>query len=153
MAIEARKRGIHNIAILEKADDIGGTWRENTYPGVACDVPSHAYTYAFAPNPNWSSMFANGKEIHQYFIDVFHQHGVDQVTHFNEAVTECNYNDKRWTVKTSKNKTYQADLLFGATGILHQPVTQFTHAQVEPLVDAMLQLVELLATHAIIIDA
>ena len=101
---------------------MGGTWRENRYPGVACDVPGHAYTYSFAPNPEWSSLFAPGDEIHRYFIDVFHKFGVDQHTRFNEAVTSCVYSDQQWTLESSLGNTYKADLVFAATGMLHQPV-------------------------------
>ena len=123
VAIKLREAGISNIVILEKGDSVGGTWRENRYPGVACDVPSHAYTYAFEPNPDWSSFFAGGKEIHQYFINVFKKYKLDEITHFNEAVTSCVYSDDTglWTVKTSKNNTYVCDILFSATGILHKP--------------------------------
>ena len=67
LAIKLKAAGIRNLTLLEKADSVGGTWRENTYPGVACDVPSHAYTYSFAPNPDWSSFFAPGSEIKAYF--------------------------------------------------------------------------------------
>ncbi len=125
LVIKLKEAGINNITLLEKKDSVGGTWRENTYPGVACDVPAHAYTYSFAANPEWSSVFAPGKEIHQYFIDVWKQYGVDQYTHFNEAVTSCRYEEGGWTVKTGKNKTYHADLLFTATGLLHKPVTPY----------------------------
>ena len=59
-AIKLREAGYRNVTILEKADRIGGTWRENHYPGLACDVPAHAYTYSFAPNPEWSAYFASG---------------------------------------------------------------------------------------------
>lgn len=121
VAIKLREAGIHNIIILEKAETVGGTWRENRYPGVACDVPSHAYTYSFEPNPDWSSFFAPGPEIYNYFKGVFKKYHLDEITHFNEAVTSCNYNDGQWTIKTSQNKSYVCDLLFSATGILHKP--------------------------------
>ena len=75
LAIKLREQGITDLIILEKADSVGGTWRENTYPGVACDVPGHAYTYSFAPNPEWSRMFAPGDEIHRYFITVAQRYG------------------------------------------------------------------------------
>ncbi len=123
LVIKLREAGIRDIVMLEKADSIGGTWRENTYPGVACDVPSHAYTYSFEPNPDWSDFFACGAEIHKYFEKVYYKYGVNHDTHLNEAVTSCVYNDdtETWTVKTSKDNTYEADLLFSAAGILHKP--------------------------------
>ena len=68
LAIRLREAGITDIAVLEKADEVGGTWRENTYPGVACDVPSHLYSLSFAPNPRWSRMFSPGPEIQDYLV-------------------------------------------------------------------------------------
>ena len=67
MAIKLREAGINDITILEKADKLGGTLRENTYPGVACDVPAHMYTYSFRGNPEWEHRFAHGNEIQAYF--------------------------------------------------------------------------------------
>lgn len=121
LVIKLRELGITNITVLEKAETIGGTWRENRYPGVACDVPSHAYTYSFEPNPDWSTFFAGGNEIHEYYQRVFYKYGVNFVTKLGEAVNSCVYQDGQWTVKTAKGNTYVADLLFSATGILHQP--------------------------------
>ena len=65
-AIKLREAGFTDITVYEKADRLGGTWRENTYPGIACDVPSHLYTYSFAPNPDWSHAFSPGAEILGY---------------------------------------------------------------------------------------
>src|SRR5579862_1767695 len=66
MGLKLRERGWHDFTILEKADRLGGTWRDNTYPGIACDVPSHLYSYSFEPNPNWSRLFAPQEEILAY---------------------------------------------------------------------------------------
>ena len=78
-AIKLREAGFADITVYEKADRLGGTWRENTYPGIACDVPSHLYTYTFAPNPEWSHAFAPGPEILAYFESVATRYGVDAV--------------------------------------------------------------------------
>lgn len=121
MTIKLREAGITNITILEKKDNLGGTWRENTYPGVACDVPSYMYTYSFEPNAEWSNRFARGPEIQEYFERVGRKYGVTDLIRFNEAVTEAEYKDAKWTVKTSKGDTIVADFLIGATGILHHP--------------------------------
>lgn len=121
VAIKLRDAGINNIVMLEKAHTVGGTWRENRYPGVACDVPAHAYTYSFEPNPEWSKFFADGREIQQYFEHVFKKYKLDEIARFNEAVTSCAYVDSKWTVKTEKGNTYHCDILFSATGILHKP--------------------------------
>src|SRR5690606_10253732 len=66
MAIALKKAGLDDFLILEKRSDVGGVWRDNTYPGAACDVPSHLYSFSFEPNPNWSRVFAPQAEIHQY---------------------------------------------------------------------------------------
>lgn len=121
--IKLKQAGINDVTLLEKKDKVGGTWRENTYPGVACDVPAHAYTYSFAPNPEWSGMFAPGAEIQKYFEKVFYDFGVDQHTRFNEGVTSAIYNDGQWTVTTSQGNTLICDILIAATGMLHKPVT------------------------------
>ncbi|HEY9037077.1 MAG TPA: NAD(P)/FAD-dependent oxidoreductase [Pseudomonadales bacterium] len=123
VVIKLRQAGITNVTLLEKAQTVGGTWRENRYPGIACDVPSHAYTYSFEPWPEWNKMFADGSQIFQYFKMVYEKYGVDQCTKLNEGVTSCVYDDnsQQWTVKTTQGNTYVADLLFSATGILHKP--------------------------------
>ena len=70
MAIRLRREGEHDFVVLERAGEIGGTWRDNTYPGCRCDVPSHLYSFSFAPNPNWSSTFSPQPEILDYLRDV-----------------------------------------------------------------------------------
>ena len=82
--IKLQNAGYDDYVIFEKADRMGGTWRENTYPGVACDVPSHLYSYAFAPNPNWSHRFSPGAEIQAYFEKVARDHGVEKRIRFGE---------------------------------------------------------------------
>ena len=121
MTIKLRKAGITNIVVLEKKDCVGGTWRENTYPGAACDVPAHMYTLSFEPNPNWSRFFARGPEIKQYFEHVADKYDVKRDIRFNEAVTDAKYDDGQWTIKTDKSQTYIADFIVCATGILHHP--------------------------------
>lgn len=121
MAIKLRKAGITDITVLEKKEKVGGTWRENTYLGVACDVPAHMYTYSFEPNPNWSNFFAHGQEIQKYFEHVANKYEVNPLIKFNEVVTDARFKDGKWAVKSSKNKTYTADFVVCATGILHHP--------------------------------
>ncbi len=121
MAIRLREAGVTDILILEKKDKVGGTWRENTYPGVACDIPAHMYTYSFEPNAEWSHRFARGDEIQAYFEKVARKYGVNDLVHFNEAVTASHFRDGRWHVESSQGKHYEADFLISATGILHHP--------------------------------
>ncbi len=105
MVIKLRKAGITDIVVLEKKNSVGGTWRENTYPGAACDVPAHMYTYSFEPNPNWSRFFARGPEIKDYFEHVSDKYAVKRDIRFNEEVTDAQYNSGKWQVKTSKKQT------------------------------------------------
>ena len=121
MVIKLRIAGITDIVVLEKKESVGGTWRENTYPGSACDVPAHMYTYSFEPNPNWSRFFARGPEIKDYFENVADKYDVKRDIRFNEEVTDAHYDSGKWTVKTSKEQTYVADFIVCATGILHHP--------------------------------
>ena len=121
MAIKLREAGIDDITILEKADRLGGTWRENTYPGVACDVPAHMYTYSFRGNPNWSHRFAHGDEIQQYFEEVAQEYGVTEQIRFNEALEQCHFKNGQWHLTTSKGARMVVDFVVSATGILHHP--------------------------------
>lgn len=120
LAIKLKEAGITDVTVFEKANKIGGTWRDNTYPGVACDVPSHMYTYSFEPNPRWSNLFAKGDEIQAYFEHVVAKYKVEQYIRFGEAVTGARLDGHTWNVTTPKGK-YQADFVISATGILHHP--------------------------------
>src|SRR5947199_8872488 len=76
MAMALKDGGCDDLVVLERADDLGGTWRDNTYPGCACDVQSHLYSYSFAPNPDWSRSFSGAAEIHAYLQRVATEHGI-----------------------------------------------------------------------------
>ncbi len=119
MGIKLREAGITDVTILEKAHKVGGTWRENTYPGVACDVPAHMYTYSFRGNPEWAHRFAHGDEIQSYFETVAKEYGISDSVRFNEAVDECHYRDGKWYLTTSLGNRLTADFVVAATGILH----------------------------------
>jgi cation diffusion facilitator CzcD-associated flavoprotein CzcO len=89
-AIKLREAGFTDITVYEKADRLGGTWRENTYPGIACDVPSYLYTYSFVPNPDWSHAFSPGAEILGHLEAVANRHGVAGLVRYGtEVVTGC----------------------------------------------------------------
>lgn len=121
MTIKLREAGYSDLTIIEKSDRVGGTWRENTYPGVACDVPAHMYTYSFEPNPEWSHRFAFGAEIQEYFERVASKYGVTNSVRFNESVTSAIYNEGKWTVETSTGDSMVVDFVINCTGILHHP--------------------------------
>jgi cation diffusion facilitator CzcD-associated flavoprotein CzcO len=120
-AIKLREAGCHDFAIYEKADRLGGTWRENTYPGLACDVPSHLYCYSFAPNADWSHRFSSGAEIQAYFEDVARRFGIDRLIRYRKEVTRCTFRDGRWRIELSDGSTDVGDFVIAATGVLHHP--------------------------------
>lgn len=120
-AIKLREAGYTDFVIYEKAATLGGTWRENTYPGLACDVPAHLYTYSFEPNPNWSQVFAPGPEIRAYFENVARKYGVVERVRFGEEIASCEFIDGRWRIRSKSGRTDQADVVIAASGVLHHP--------------------------------
>ena len=120
-AIKLDEAGMHDYVIYEKADRLGGTWRENTYPGIACDVPSHHYTYSFEPNPEWSHQFSPGAEIQAYFEGIARKYCVDKAIRFGEEITRCEFQDGRWQIDTRSGVHDEADFVIAATGVLHHP--------------------------------
>jgi cation diffusion facilitator CzcD-associated flavoprotein CzcO len=120
-AIKLREAGIEDVTVYEKGDGFGGTWRENTYPGLSCDVPSHLYSYSFHPNPEWSHHFSPGREIRAYFEDVAAAYGLHAITRFGEEVVSCQFVDGRWHLETSSGTHDVVDVVLAATGVLHHP--------------------------------
>jgi cation diffusion facilitator CzcD-associated flavoprotein CzcO len=121
MAITLRRAGITDVTVYEKAESVGGTWRENTYPGLACDVPSRFYQFTFAPKPDWSHLFSPGAEINEYFTEVAADFGLDECVRFGTEVSHAEFTDGRWRLRTSRGDTQEVDFLISATGILHHP--------------------------------
>lgn len=119
--IRLKERGRTNFVIYEKGDRIGGTWRENNYPGLTCDVPAHAYTYSFAPYADWSKFFADGAEIQQYFEKVVDDHGIRENIQLGKEIVECRYDDGHWKIRTACGFSDEADVVIAATGVLHHP--------------------------------
>ena len=120
-AIKLEEAGYSDFAIYEKAERLGGTWRENTYPGIACDVPSHLYSYSFAPNPGFSHVYSPGREIQAYFEGVARRWGVDRRIRFGSEITRCTFRDGRWRIETSGGDHDEVDVVIAATGVLHHP--------------------------------
>src|SRR5690348_8427806 len=98
MAIQLKQRGMDDFVILEKAGDIGGTWRENTYPGCACDIPMHLYSFSFAPNPNWTRYFGPWSEIQAYLRDAAERFGVTRHIRWSTELKSATWSksDARW---------------------------------------------------------
>ena len=120
--IKLRQAGIDDVTIFEKAGDLGGTWRDNVYPGLSCDVPSLAYRYSFAPNANWSHAFAPGPEILVYLRNVAREHGIEDAIHYNSEVVRAEFIDHQWHIETTKGPQGAFDAVVTATGVLHHPV-------------------------------
>jgi cation diffusion facilitator CzcD-associated flavoprotein CzcO len=122
MAIKLRQQGELDFVLLERAQDIGGTWRDNTYPGCRCDVPSHLYSFSFAPNPNWSSTFSPQPEILDYLRDCAEQYGV--MPHIRTGCelhgAEWDEDSRIWRLETSQGEL-TADVVIAAPGPLSDP--------------------------------
>lgn len=118
-----RRAGIGSFVILEKDSALGGTWRDNTYPGAACDVPSHLYCYSFAPNPRWSRRYAPQQEILDYLTGVATRFGVRDHIRYGCEVAAAEWSDKRreWLVTLADGRTMRADVVVSAVGQLHRP--------------------------------
>ncbi|MBP7503330.1 MAG: NAD(P)/FAD-dependent oxidoreductase, partial [Aquabacterium sp.] len=123
MAIKLQEAGITDFVILEKGDDVGGTWRDNQYPGAACDVQSHMYSYSFATSPKWTKRYAPWNEIQQYILDVTEQYRLRPKVRLQQEVVSAVFNEGtgRWTVKTAGGDTYICRHWILASGPLHVP--------------------------------
>ena len=120
-AIKLKAGGLDDFTVYEKADRVGGTWRENTYPGLSCDVPSHLYSYSFAPEPEWSHRYSPGHEIQGYFERIAREHELEANIRFGDEVTSCRFEDGKWLIGTAAGHRDDADVVIAATGVLHHP--------------------------------
>ncbi len=124
MAVALLREGKRRFVVLEKSDSLGGTWRDNTYPGCACDIPSHLYSFSFAPNPNWSRLYPTQPEIRAYLESVADRFGVRAHIRFNAAFEKAWWDetDKRWRIQTSDGARLTAKALVSGMGGLHKPL-------------------------------
>jgi cation diffusion facilitator CzcD-associated flavoprotein CzcO len=120
-AVRLQQAG-HQVAVVERGDDVGGTWRVNSYPGCACDVPSHLYSFSFAPNPSWTRTFSPQPEIYAYLQKVADTYGVRERTWFGTEVLGAHWDGRRWLVSTTAGDL-TADVVVAGTGGLSEPVT------------------------------
>ena len=120
-AIKLKQRGIRDFTIYEKAGGLGGTWRDNTYPGLSCDVPSHVYAYSFELKADWSHRFSPGAEIQGYFEGVARKYELDSHIRFNSEIVRAEYRDGRWHLSIKGGATDVVDFVICATGVLHHP--------------------------------
>ncbi len=118
MAIKLKQAGMNDFVILEKAADVGGTWRDNNYPGCACDVQSHLYSFSFEPNPDWSRMFSPQPEIHAYLRHVADKHALRPHIEFSSEVTQARWDESEhlWRLRTADGRSFAARVLVSGMG-------------------------------------
>ena len=123
LAITLKKAGIDSLTIFEKAEGVGGVWRHNTYPGAACDVPSHLYSFSFEPNPDWSRRYSPQPEILGYLERCVEKYGLRQTLRLGTEVTRAEFDDEsgKWRIETDDGETLEADVLVSACGQLSRP--------------------------------
>ncbi|MGQ3055855.1 MAG: flavin-containing monooxygenase [Nevskia sp.] len=122
-AVYLKKAGIESFTIYEKGDEVGGTWRENTYPGAACDVPSHLYSYAFEPHFPWAYRYGKQSEILGYLKHVAGKYGLRKHIRFGKQLTDARFDESRgvWMLHFADGSTAEANVLVSSVGQLHQP--------------------------------
>lgn len=122
MGIQLVRQGITSFVVLERSGDVGGTWRDNVYPGVACDIPAHLYSYSFRPKPDWSHYYARGPEILEYLRCCAREEGLTSHLRLGTSATEMRWHDRtqRWHVTTNRG-TYRCEILVMAAGRLSEP--------------------------------
>ncbi len=123
-ARELLRQGIADLTILERSDEVGGVWRDNTYPGAACDVPSPLYSWSWAINPRWSTRYSPGPEILRYLRDAADREGLLALVRTGQEVLSCELDEAAgsWRVTTADGTTYDADIVVSAVGQLSNPV-------------------------------
>ncbi len=123
IAIQLKKIGFHNFTIVEKADEVGGTWRDNTYPGAACDVKSNLYSYSFEPNPNWTRAFSPQEEILDYIKHCVKKYDLRKHILFNWEVKTAEYDENNaiWEITNQRNEILKANIAIVGNGPLHIP--------------------------------
>ena len=121
MAEKLKRAGI-DFTVFEKAEEVGGTWRDNTYPGLYVDVLSRQYEFPFQPNYDWSRKYAPGTEIQAYIKKVASDRGLRKFVRFNEEIVAARFTDDRWRLTTAKGEAVVADVFVAATGFLHRPL-------------------------------
>lgn len=119
--IKLREAGISDVTVFEKAETLGGTWRDNRYPGLTCDVPSLAYRYSFAPNAEWTHVCAPGPEILDYLKGIADEYDLERDIRYGCEVLKADFADGQWHIETSAGDEGAFDVVLAAAGVLHHP--------------------------------
>jgi cation diffusion facilitator CzcD-associated flavoprotein CzcO len=123
MGIQLLDAGIDSFTIFEKSDGVGGTWRDNTYPGAACDVPSHLYSLSFAPKTDWTRKFPEQPEILEYFESLVPRFGLDRHLRLGTPIESATWDDdsRTWTLRSGSGEEFEVDVLVSGLGQLNVP--------------------------------
>ncbi|MEE2674663.1 MAG: NAD(P)/FAD-dependent oxidoreductase [Myxococcota bacterium] len=118
-AIQLKKAGIDSFTIFERADEIGGTWRDNTYPGAACDVPSHVYAFSFEQKPDWSRAFAESSEIQAYLLALVEKWKLRPHLRLNTEIVDARFDETSasWTLTTDDDSRVTARVVISGVGV------------------------------------
>ena len=123
-AIKLKLNGFSDFILLEKSSEIGGVWRDNTYPGCACDVPSYVYSYSFEPKNDWSNICAPQKQIFNYLKHCVKKYGIEKhiITNSNIITTKFNKSKSSWKISDNNGQNYYATLMVSSTGGINEPL-------------------------------
>ncbi|WP_280384670.1 flavin-containing monooxygenase [Nocardia wallacei] len=121
LGVFLRRAGFHDFTIFEKAAGFGGTWRDNSYPGLVCDVPSRYYQFTFAKNPDWTQLYSTGPQINRYLTEVAHAHRLHRHTRWHSEITAAEFDGRAWHLTTAAGARERFDFVVCATGFLHHP--------------------------------
>lgn len=123
MAIRLKQSGYSNFTLFERSDNVGGTWRDNTYPGCACDIASHLYSFSFEKKPDWTSVFSNSREIYQYLLSCVEKFSLESHIKLKTKVSEMRFNTatNEWVILTESDEVFRVDVVINGTGPLNKP--------------------------------
>lgn len=123
LAIKLKQAGFKQIFLFEKANDVGGVWRDNTYPGAACDVPSHLYSFSFEQDIGWNNRFGTAREIHDYLRHCADKYQIGEHIQFNTEIATAKFDEKNgvWHIQSTEGTTFEAEFLICAVGQLNRP--------------------------------
>ena len=121
LAIQMKRHGLEDFVVIERSEDVGGTWNSNTYPGAQCDIPSNLYSWSFALKHDWSRAYPERDEIHSYFRDCVEHFDVGGYIHLQTEMLDAEWRDDHWHIETSKGEL-DARVLVAAPGLLERAV-------------------------------